>query len=734
MNKIRLFIAHLFIAIWAYFPSIVVCALLYQVFWSIAQSRDLLYMQVHSKKDPWLFILASLFLFYMIWHSSEIIGINKVRRFEREKTPSLVSATTPKILLSHPFYPSKQYFGSVSIIIAYIAYSIIIASFFRIAHYSEGVYSSAKFIKEFSVFFILQYSFYVLLNRINKKNERHHPENILIRYLFISILAFTFGYYFFKIHIDQTPNHSTIPITGMLTVFIVQLIRKTLLIKYEDRSFNTNQFYYRVLNFFGIQNKFAASFFIFNVIGIAVFLIYAVCVADIQAVQTLGPLTFLLLAIAIIIGVINFIIFCSIKIGFNIYVFIFIIALLFGQSENHYVRTIAANQNELPAQKRLSEHIESFLQQFDENGDYEIPMYFVLANGGASRAGWWTGGVLAYLQETSQFDSEQSFYQHMFAISSASGGSVGAASFLYKAKSKTADEPLFHSVRKVFEADLLSPGLSYFLSFDLGRYLLPISFTSIDRNIKLEQAFDQSMQLKDKHLPIQYLFTNDAYNYAPIFAFNVTRMQDGSPALVTNLAYGYNRFNNREDILHIMSPDSTLTISSAAFLSARFPYISPAGRINAKNKTVHYYVDGGYFDNSGAGFIQELLGETKAIIDQNEKYKKYRNRIQFKILHIKNAPRGGVKLEKTLPMVNDFLSPLITVMGAYDMQTNTNDYRLINYISDRAFSYDTITLVDKVRFRYPMNWVMSDFVMKRMDSLIQVQSKAFMNKQKINRY
>lgn len=726
VQNIRKFIAYLFIAIWAYFPSIIIAYLLYQVFWTLELGKDLIYTQVYTKEDTWLFILAALFLFYTVWHSSEIIGINKVKRLlkHRDQEELLPSIKTPvgKAYL----YPSKKFFGHTSIILAYIVYSIIITSFIRVDGYTDPQDFKPSFVVCFLICFALQYSFFILIHKINKENEVNHPENKYIRFLYFVIIALAIFFYLHHLFVLKEPNVLRIPIIGILTVFLIQLVRKSFLIKFDAAKFKKNKFAARFLDFFSVQDKFASSFLIFNIISIAVLLIYILCVFDTNSAQTLGPLTFLLMAIGIMVGVINLIIVFSIKVGFNIYVFIFLFAIIFGQKENHNVNTIPLTENYKLDKIDLKEQVNSFLSQYNSKDTTIIPMFYVLANGGASRAGWWTAGILAQLVSTDHYKTNKNFYQHTFAISSASGGSVGVASFLYKHKVKSTRDTIYNSLYNVFSQDLLSPGLSYFLSFDLGRYLLPIAFSNKDRNIKLENAFDRAMEIDQDEFPIQALFTNEAYNYSPIFAFNVTRMQDGAPGVVSNMKYDKDRFNKRIDVLEIMPKDTTLTISSAAFLSARFPYISPAGRINAKDNTVQYFVDGGYFDNSGAGFIQELLGETIKLI--KDSFPDYASRIKYHIVHIKNSAGGATKLEYTSPFKNDFLAPITTILGAYDMQTNTNDRRLKNYAKDKEIPYSEFILSDTHHFKYPMNWVLSDFVMHRMDSLIKRQTKDFISR------
>jgi hypothetical protein len=69
-----------------------------------------------------------------------------------------------------------------------------------------------------------------------------------------------------------------------------------------------------------------------------------------------------------------------------------------------------------------------------------------------------------------------------------------------------------------------------------------------------------------------------------------------------------------------------LRLSTAALMSARFPYVSPAGRLTACNNpgasaaarkrapTAAYVVDGGYYDGSGDSPVTELWSELGRIV------------------------------------------------------------------------------------------------------------------------
>src|SRR5262249_36192246 len=119
----------------------------------------------------------------------------------------------------------------------------------------------------------------------------------------------------------------------------------------------------------------------------------------------------------------------------------------------------------------------------------------------------------------------------------------------------------------------------------------------------------------------------------PILFVNTTRMQDGNPGIVTNLKMDSGIFNNRVDVLGLLDRNKDISLASGAILGARFPYLSPAGRIGND-----YFVDGGYFDNSGAGVIQETIrGILNIAKDDSIKggtlYKQVQ-RLHFKVLHI----------------------------------------------------------------------------------------------------
>jgi hypothetical protein len=189
----------------------------------------------------------------------------------------------------------------------------------------------------------------------------------------------------------------------------------------------------------------------------------------------------------------------------------------------------------------------------------------------------------------------------------------------------------------------------------------------------------------------------------------------------------------------LLEPLKDISITSASILGARFPYLSPAGRIGDS-----YFVDGGYFDNSGAGVIQETIRGIINLSRTDSALGKYISKFHFKVLHVLNSPVAGDQnnIEPVAPIKNDLAAPLLTIVGAYDMQTTVNDGRLINYLKDinkyseNKADYIQISLyldeeeknADPIHGKepeapYAMNWFMSDTTLNRIDHRLQTHPK-----------
>jgi hypothetical protein len=197
-------------------------------------------------------------------------------------------------------------------------------------------------------------------------------------------------------------------------------------------------------------------------------------------------------------------------------------------------------------------------------------------------------------------------------------------------------------------------------------------------------------------------------DFKPIICINATRMQDASPAVVSNIKLDTSIFGNRIDILDNLEKGKDISIATSVVLGARFPYFSPAGRLGND-----YFVDGGYFDNSGAGVVHEMILDLQNIINDsiavnpNHPYKQ----IRFHIVHITNKTEQKIERRKIHPLVNDLAAPIKTILGSYSSQTDFNNLRLQKYLLEiykNEDTYHTINLYkEEEEDRYPMNWSIS---------------------------
>jgi hypothetical protein len=241
------------------------------------------------------------------------------------------------------------------------------------------------------------------------------------------------------------------------------------------------------------------------------------------------------------------------------------------------------------------------------------PVFFVAAQGGGIRAAYWTATLLAALEER-----YPGFTDHVYAISGVSGGSVGAAVFAamhreLPERGAQGCAPLVdggvHGLRPcvayVLEWDLLGPPLGALLFNDI-----PFGWHERRRATDLEQGLEYawfaSTEGRQFDQPLQALWHDDPYR-VPSLILNTTSARDGRRVVVSNL-FAQGELTVEPDVEAQLG--HPVRLSTAAFLSARFPLISPEATFDlteaGKPRAVRL-VDGGYFNNAGTASIASLL-------------------------------------------------------------------------------------------------------------------------------
>lgn len=747
---------YLLSAFWLFFPPILFLLLAYFIFWYLPQGKDLIVITLENPKSKsslfelFGFVIGLLFWVYVTWYTTRLVA--RARQFQKpDDDPiwEIFRVQSPRIL-------------------AFSCITIVLLAFLQLKNYDYPHLSSS----ESHLILFLSYAWYILLYKLWSLylQQGSRSKEQWIRFLKNTRSAAFWTMAWFSILLMKFRSFPTVIamlIMLQIGLVLVLLIRRELneassegesknLVDVTPKSSLWKRIKYNILN---DENK--KYIWVFIVISIAGMGLYLASIIWIRTAVNLGPFPFVLLAFGVLLGFGNLLAYLSVLTRLNWHFIAFIIAIAFGFKFDSHKLDLPAKKESQPRfsqRQNLKQYFKTWLNNperkkiLDDSTAPRYPVYFVMANGGASRSGYWTAKILSELEDT----SNGNFSKHLFCLSGASGGSVGNITFfnLLRAKDRLKANNLSFSQASgdYLKSDFLTFTLAHLLGPDIFRNLFPFfNVLEMDRGralaLALEKAPPQNCFLRDS---LRTMFSSvitqqkdsldNSYNL-PILCINVTRMSDGNPAVFSNIRIGTNiiernYFNQRIDILDHLGESRDIKLSTAVVLGASFPYISPAGRIDynisvrndktgrreAKSES-QYFVDGGYFDNSGAGVVNEMIIALNNMLEQDDDFKQYKDRLDFFVLHILNTDPKDVNKDPLNSVTNDLMAPAKTMIGSWGKQTSINDERLKSYLSsiygDNSH-YKKIDLYDNPQsdFRYSMNWVISDKQLDKMNEAL----------------
>lgn len=308
-------------------------------------------------------------------------------------------------------------------------------------------------------------------------------------------------------------------------------------------------------------------------------------------------------------------------------------------NDNHAVRTLPEAQ---PAQRpnlRLS--LRTWLLRHDaaiQRGE-RVPLFVVNAEGGGIRAAYWTVTVLGEIH-----NRHPAFASHVFSLSGVSGGSLGASVFvalLNESRDAAAPFDLKQKAQEILSEDFLSPVVGSMLYPDLVQRILPFAVPAFDRAATLEEAWEHAW---GKHVPGRnrmrepfHRLWEDRKEWTPALLLNATWVETGKRIIAANLRVAASR--RREDFVDVEDANAffaprSVSLSTAAHMSARFTYVSPAGSLQREGRTHGRVVDGGYFENSGATTTLAILQTIDELAESDPRWE----RVDRYVIHISNEP------------------------------------------------------------------------------------------------
>jgi hypothetical protein len=275
--------------------------------------------------------------------------------------------------------------------------------------------------------------------------------------------------------------------------------------------------------------------------------------------------------------------------------------------DNHEIRTLGPVAKRTTIDEAFTQWHTRVSARPEHAGRATIPMVIVATEGGGIRAAYWTAAVLASLHDTMP-----AFSDHCFAISGVSGGSVGAAVFeslLVRRAGTPSPAPLHADARKVLEFDALSGTLAALSQPDLLQRFIPLNFPDRAKALERgwENGWEQHFEDETNVMAQPFVETLKKHPTLPVLLMNGTLIETGDRIITSNVALRPNpHFRNAFDSFDAIGRD--VRTSTAALLSARFPYVTPVGTMvdmvrGGKRRRI---ADGGYFEVSGATTAAEV--------------------------------------------------------------------------------------------------------------------------------
>ena len=309
----------------------------------------------------------------------------------------------------------------------------------------------------------------------------------------------------------------------------------------------------------------------------------------------------------------------------TIVVVLAVIAGLIGWRDNHLLRQ--ADNAAHWQSTSLEDAFDAWWNDVGASLPKPAPLVLVATAGGASRAAYWTAEVLGKLEA-----DHPGFHRQIFAISSVSGGSLGAV--VYRAMlndlvpdgdgaaancdaGSVSSKTLLFCGRKIIDNDFLGPTFLTGLYADLTQRFLPGALLP-DRAAALERSWEQAWHKALPHTaglehPFHELWPRNA-EWLPALLINGTSEKSGRRIITSNLRIDHDRFPDAIDFFGGVHTAGDIPISTAIHNSARFPYIDAAGTlVTARRAMTDRIVDGGYFENFGASTIYDLLAALNRI-------------------------------------------------------------------------------------------------------------------------
>ena len=409
--------------------------------------------------------------------------------------------------------------------------------------------------------------------------------------------------------------------------------------------------------------------------------------------------------------------------------FIFLAGLLISiLKENDLHRlTPVKTENKFKYTDSLSGYMESWflhrkkeIDSFYKKTGSSYPVFIINAYGGGIRAAAWTTFVISELEKQSG-GRNRSFQHYVLAYSGASGGTIGFSE-LCAARYSLKQALLPGDWQQLYENDFLTPLIIALFGRDAwnsssGFRLAP------DRSILQEDIWERCLAQKQISYDSPFVkYWDSAGSYGmyevPLLFANTYLADSGLKAITSPVRLSHRNFPGTVFVEDLLQNDtaSGIKLSTGAFLSARFPFISPTGKLDQ----THHFMDGGLKENSGAETAREILSVLFRKYNQLSKSDTTWGKINIVLISLPNSIAGTDSIQ-TAPNFFELTAPLTALMNNWVGNTNKADTINARNV-DGYLKYDyyqlrpSATCLNGFKPVLPLGWQISDYALDQMKS------------------
>jgi hypothetical protein len=378
------------------------------------------------------------------------------------------------------------------------------------------------------------------------------------------------------------------------------------------------------------------------------------------------------------------------------------------------------------------------MQQFEkEFPGKDYPVYIVNTYGGGIRASYWTALVVSVADQALKdsdraekiMDLNHDFQHYVFAYSGVSGGTIGASllcasryQVLYEKGSKV---PLEQVPVDYFAKDFLTPVLVGLLGSDIWGAFSGFAVWP-DRGALQERTWEKHSGASGFNYgdTLGNYWAGHRYEVPLLFA-NTFDVDSGRKGIAAPLRLDRHDFPGAVLVDPLITDSlKEMRLSTASFLSARFPFVSPTGKIGSQ-----HFSDGGNVENSGAETSLQIEVVLHRVLDSLVKLDPAYKIVKIHLLSLSNdlqlPDASSVETSKNL---FELTAPLTGVFNLIDGNAGKADsMNRVLSAAGKQFAYHLIkpsvpthpVKTDGSWPVYPLGWQMSQDALLQMQQTLQ---------------